>query len=938
MNHPRRHFPTCAGIVLTILGLLLGSAPVFGADTGESLWRTVAERSLAGADDVRVLASTNYRTLALDLPGFSRLIERAPMEDTEAARQAPLVLSLPMPDGRFARFRAELSPIMEPTLAARYPEIRTYRAQGIDDPSATARFDVTPSGFHAMVLSPSGSVYIDPYSRRDTAHYVSYFRRDYGRSEATGWRCLFSDDGPSPGLAEQASPEGIRPATPFGTIRRTYQLAMAATGEYTVFHGGTVPLALAAITTAMNRVNGIYERDVAVRMILVANTDDIIYTNGATDPYTNDDGFAMLFENQSNVDAVIGSANYDIGHVFSTGGGGVAALSSPCNGGVKAEGVTGLPSPIGDPFYVDYVSHEMGHQFGAHHPYNGTSGFCGSPGQRFGPTAYEPGSGSTIMAYAGICGAEDLQPNSDDYFHAVSLNEIISFITGAGNSCDAENATGNTPPTANAGANFTIPMGTPFTLTGSGTDANGDSLTYCWEQFDLGNPSPPNTDDGSRPIFRSFDPVSSSLRTFPQLSDILSGIPTFGESLPTTTRPMNFRLTVRDNRAGGGGTEFDLTQVAVRADAGPFTVTAPARSVSPTVTWAAFSTQAVTWNVANTTAAPVSCANAKVSLSTNNGTTFPTVLLASTPNDGSQNIVVPNLATANGRIKVECVGNIFFDISNVLTITGSGAGPAIASMNPNSGPAGGGTATVITGTNFASGGSATIGGSLATGFSVPMSTQVNATTPARPAGTLNDVVVTNPGGAAATLVKGWLADFTDVPQAHPFHDRIEDLFRSGVTAGCGGGNFCPANLVTRAQMAVFLLKGIHGPAYVPPPATGTVFNDVDVGDFAAANIEQLAEEGITSGCGSGNYCPDASVTREQMAVFLLRAKHGAAYMPPAATGDFDDVPVSSPFAKWIEQLAAEGITAGCGGNNYCPTQAVTRGQMAVFLVKTFDLP
>jgi hypothetical protein len=267
-----------------------------------------------------------------------------------------------------------------------------------------------------------------------------------------------------------------------------------------------------------------------------------------------------------------------------------------------------------------------------------------------------------------------------------------------------------------------------------------------------------------------------------------------------------------------------------------------------------------------------------------------------------------------------------------------GPPPTLASMNPNSGPAAGGTASAITGTNLVSGATVTVGGTAATGVSVPMSTQVNATMPARPAGTLNDVVVTNPGGASATLVKGWLADFADVPQAHGFHDRIEDLFRSGVTSGCGGGNFCPAQNVTRAQMAVFLLKGIHGAAFVPPPATGTVFNDVNVGDFAAANIEQLAAEGITSGCGGGNYCPNASVTREQMAVFLLRSKHGAGYVPPPATGDFDDVPISSPFAKWIEQLAAEGITAGCGGNNYCPSQAVTRGQMAVFLVKTFDLP
>jgi S-layer homology domain/IPT/TIG domain len=259
-------------------------------------------------------------------------------------------------------------------------------------------------------------------------------------------------------------------------------------------------------------------------------------------------------------------------------------------------------------------------------------------------------------------------------------------------------------------------------------------------------------------------------------------------------------------------------------------------------------------------------------------------------------------------------------------------------MDPTSGPSAGGTPFVVTSSDFQAGAGVTVGGAAATSVSVPDATHVNATAPARPPGTLHDVVVGNPDGTGWSLFKGWLSDFLDVPQAHGFHDFIERLFRAAITSGCTGGNYCPASSVTRAQMAVFLLRGKHGGDYQPPPATGTAFSDVPAGAFAAAWIEQLAEEGITSGCGGGNYCPNNPVTREQMALFLLRAKFGSDHVPPDPTGVFGDVPVSSPFAKWIEELASLGITSGCGGGNFCPASPNTRGQMAVFLVKTFNLP
>ena len=641
--------------------------PAASAAAEAGLFRDVSPDALPARGAVEAPLPRQFRALEVDVDALEELLDRAPAERSAEAAE-PLMLALPYPDGTNKQFRVEESSILDPALAARFPEIRTFIAQGFDDPTASGRLSLTPLGFHAMLLTASGTVIIDPYRRWEAQHVLSYFKEDARRPDgAAPFQCHVTDTAPAPerSFETKVSPSPEPPGgVSTGTQLRTYRLALAGTGEYTTKvcapNPAAVSCGLAAMAVSINRVTGVYEREVAVRLTLIANNNLLVYTNGATDPYTNNDGFTMLGQNQANLDTVIGSANYDIGHVFSTGGGGVAG-PSPCIAGFEARGVTGLPNPVGDVFDIDFVAHEMGHQFGAQHTFNGTTGAC--DGNLSEGSNYEPGSGSTIMAYAGICGAENLQLHSDDIFHTWSFEQIEAFTTGAGaSSCPVVTATGNNPPVANAGPSYTIPKQTPFTLTGSATDPNGDALTYMWEEFDLGAaPAPPNNDIAAvRPIFRSFVPLTSPSRTFPKLSDILNNTETLGESMSTRNRVMTFRLTARDNRAGGGGVDFASTNVTVNATAGPFAVTLP----NTAVTWLGDSVQAVTWNVAGTDAAPISCANVAIDLSTDGGTSFPNVLVASTPNDGIENVTLLNMPTTQGRIRVSCVGNIFFDISN----------------------------------------------------------------------------------------------------------------------------------------------------------------------------------------------------------------------------------------------------------------------------------
>lgn len=646
--------------------LVLILIPVFAlsfqVSAQHSFFSSAKEADIPAARGLREIIPNAYKTASLDITGMKNFLWSLPAEQKINNHTSnPEIITLPMPDGKTARFRIWESSIMAPELAAKFPGIKTFAGQGIDDPTATIRLDWTVRGFHAMILSDiTGSIFIDPYRQADLENYTVYYKKDLSYNK-NFFEHFIPEAEPSAGNTQAREMAG--PCV--GTALRTYRLALACTNEYAAAVCAPNPpdatTTFSAMTTSMNRVNGVYEREVAVRMVFVANNASIIYLTAA-DPYTNDDGQQMLSENTNAINSVIGENNYDIGHVFSTGGGGIATLAGPC-GTNKARGVTGLPNPTGDAFDIDFVAHEMGHQFSATHTFNAITGNCGGS-NRSASTAVEPGSGITIMSYAGICGINNLEAHSIATFHGTSFDQISSFVANpaTGGGCPVVTPIVNNIPVVNAGSNFTIPRLTSFVLTGSATDADpADVLSYSWEEMDAGPAGNWDAPTGNAPVFRSFLPVLVPERHFPKIEDQINNTTTKGEILPNYGRTMTFRLTARDNHAGGGGVCSAEMQVVVDANSGPFVVSSPSATG---ISWPANSSQTVTWNVAATNIAPVACANVTIQLSIDGGNTFPITIVASTPNDGTEDIIVPGNVTAQARIRVKAVGNIFYDISD----------------------------------------------------------------------------------------------------------------------------------------------------------------------------------------------------------------------------------------------------------------------------------
>lgn len=809
---------------LTLFSILIffSSFSIVDAQENNKYWQVSSKKSI-GQVNARYALPEKYVSISCDVNIIRQQLSLAPIEFTPASSNSNVIFKIPMPDGNILSFKMVESKVMDPVLAAKFSTVKTYSGQGIEEKDALLKVSISSIGFHAMILSPKGNVFIDPWESGNVNDHIVYYRNDFKAYQA--FSCEFDSFPIKNNRAYQSIASGQANKI-HGTQLRNYRLALACTGEYAAYYGGTTSGAMAGMVATMNRVNGIYESEVAVRMTMVANNNLLIYLNAATDPYTNTNGSTMLGQNISTCNSVIGSANYDIGHVFSTGGGGVAYLGVPCTTN-KAGGVTGSGSPVGDAFDVDYVAHEMGHQFGGSHTFNATTNSCGG-GNRSAAAAYEPGSGITIMAYAGICGAtNNLAPNSIAYFHTHSFDQITNYITtGSGNSCPTITTTGNTPPNGvPAGLNYTIPYLTPFSLTATGTDANGDALTYSWEEYDLGASGNWNAPVGDAPIFRPFPPTSSGSRIFPKISDIVNNATSIGEILPSYARTLKFRLTVRDNRVGGGGVHRvdDTVRVNVINTGAAFSVTIP----NTALTWVSGANATVSWNVSSTNLAPISCSNVNILLSTDGGFTYPITLLANTPNDGTEDILVPGNITTTARVKVEGAGNIFFDISNVNFTIVAGGGPL--TMIVTNAIA---TTTLCPGQNlnvdFSGNGSANAGNI----YTAQLSTSTGSFSGAVNIGTLNSI---NPSGTVACIIPGGTAAGTLY--------RIRVIASNPVVTGSDNGS----NLTVVGPLGV--TGSITGPAAVCQGLTGVVYA-VTTSANASSYVWSLPS-GFTITSGSG---------------------------------------------------------------------------------------
>ncbi|AEV98828.1 peptidase [Niastella koreensis] len=651
----------------------------------QDYWKPHTDAARINTDKAiaRLAFPTNFQLFDLN---FTPLRNQAFKVAGNAATRSTII-SLPNADGQIEQFEITEASNFEPALQARFPEIRAFSGRGITDRSATLKLSLSPQGLQAMVFrTEKETEFVEPYSADHTVYTV--FKK---QPKTLPWKCSTPESRLANDLSSQVN---ASPARSTGDMK-TMRLAQSVTAEYSNYFGATsasqVSLVLAAVNATLTRCNGVYEKDLAIHLNLISATTNVFYYNASTDPYSDAStgaGGAWNGELQSTLTSVIGAANYDIGHLFgaSGGGGNAGCIGCICVDNSKGSGFTSPADgiPQGDNFDIDYVVHEVGHQLGANHTFSMSNEGTG--------VNVEPGSGITIMGYAGIT-SQDVAPHSIDIYHAASIAQIQSNLSGKTCPVTTSISGTNATPVANAGSNYTIPISTPFALTGSATDANaGDVLTYCWEQNDnasssqTGASSVASATKASGPNWISFAPSTSPVRYFPQMATILAGGLVSGpltggdagantEALSSVSRTLHFRLTVRDNAPYSstapvsiGQTNFADMTVTVTNSSGPFSVTSPNTAVS----WAGGSSQTITWNVASTTAAPVSCANVKISLSTDGGTTFST-LVASTANDGSEVVTIPNTPTTTARIKVEAIGNIFFDISNTNFTIGSGS-------------------------------------------------------------------------------------------------------------------------------------------------------------------------------------------------------------------------------------------------------------------------
>lgn len=560
------------------------------------------------------------------------------------------VVYFPNEQGELIPFQVSEASVLSPRLAEKYPLIKSYIGYDLWNKRDRIRFSVSHNGIQSMIVHADGkgATFIQKASKQGNTYMV--YNRDSEIEGDTDFICSTRPD-------VEKSLGGTTLKLVDDQILRKYRIAVSATGEYTEHHGGTVADALAAINATLTRVNEVFETDLGVTLELVPNNDLVIFTDAATDPYTGN----LNAEVQNTLTANIGEANYDVGHLFNkdTNNGNAGFIGSVCEDNQKGSAFSSGTTPEGDIFDLDFVAHELGHQFGANHTWSFESE--GTLVQA------EPASGTTIMGYAGIAQGNNVAPNGDDYFHYYSILQITEYLVTI--TCAVETPLTNNPPVINPVGNYIIPKSTAFVLTGNATDLDGDLLTYAWEQIDNGvvttatfgptNPSGAN--------FRSQKPSISPERYFPKLSRVVGGNLTqtnpatnsAWETVPEIEREMNFALTVRDNASGGGQVTSDLVNVRAINRAGPFRVTSQAAGE----TYIAGTVQDITWDVADTEKTPVNAEAVDIFLSTDGGVTFSTVLAEDVPNDGLHSVLLPGVSTINARFMVKARNNIFFAVN-----------------------------------------------------------------------------------------------------------------------------------------------------------------------------------------------------------------------------------------------------------------------------------
>ncbi len=617
----------------------------------ESLW---LDQSVAPDDlHARSVEPNHYRVVHLNEDLISKLLQRTTLD-----------LEIPMPNGENETFEMTSEYRMHPNLAKKYPGIRSFT--GVASNGWQIRADYSIHGFSAVIRTDKGEIYIDPYYEKRSDKYIVYHTSELVLSAELMEQYRNYHDHAEHTVRYQPIPKN----SPFKRQKQqvsisVYEAAIATTAEYTAKHGGTVEGALAAVNTALGRINFLLETEVNTQLQLIENNDELIFLNSQSDPFTNGNAGMMAAENNNYLLSNLGINNYDVGHVFGIGCVGVVGTSGGVGTVCQTNKGFGSSCEIStnDRFYIGIVCHELGHQLGAEHTWNNCPG---SEDQINTGTAFEPGGGSTIMSYSGACGDQSFIFDSDPYYHNNSIEAIRNYVKdGPGRSCSEELPTNNQEPIIETGSPDTrvVPISTALLLQATASDPDGNSLTYCWEQYDAGIGqaafSPIGSPVGSAPLFRSLPPTEEGFRYFPQFQDIIANTDDPTETLPDYERDLTFRITVRDNVLNGGGVTWEELKYTTTTEAGPFVLenlTNGSYTVGDSVV--------LTWDVANTDQAPVNCQLVDIWLHTNDEQN-PIRIAQNVFNDGNETVILPNISSPEAYIRIQAVDNIFLDITEL---------------------------------------------------------------------------------------------------------------------------------------------------------------------------------------------------------------------------------------------------------------------------------